>query len=115
MMKGVALLLLAVAAAPRMSPSSMQPVANADEACAVAKTRVIARDRLPESAIAFCDVIPAADSPRGYYIMALHSDRECEGICSTNMGWFAVRTSTGDVFDWNVAEWKPGRLVRRRP
>ena len=43
-----------------------------------------------------------------YYVLALHSRRDCDGICSTNMGWFAVEKATGRVFNWDVAEWKLG-------
>jgi hypothetical protein len=104
-------LLLAVGALPWTSPSDRHPVNRAEDACTVASARVIERDQLPQTAIAFCDHVPTADSPPGYFIMALHSDRDCEGVCSSNMGWFAVQKSTGDVFEWNVAEWALARPV----
>ncbi|WP_168045995.1 hypothetical protein [Brevundimonas alba] len=106
-MKEVALL-LAVGAVPWLSPPNATPVTTAEEACAAVKAHVVSRNSRAASVIAFCDHIPETESPRGYYVMALHSNRECEGICSTNMGWFAVQKSTGDVLDWDVAEWRPG-------
>ena len=72
------------------------------------KARVSAKREFSISAIAFCDIIPEASSPMNYYVLALHSRRDCDGICSTNMGWFAVEKATGRVFNWDVAEWKLG-------
>ena len=57
-------------------------------------------------------MIAEEDSPRGYYVMALHSRRECDGICSTNMGWFAIRRSSGRVFEWDVADMKIGKPLK---
>jgi hypothetical protein len=61
------------------------------------------------STIAFCD---HADSPPGYYVLALHSNRHCEGICSTNMGWFAVQKASGRIFEWDVGEQKLGSPIK---
>jgi len=90
-------------------------VANEDGACELAKTVVRTDRQLPPSRIAYCDVIAKDDSPRGYYVMALYSDRRCDGVCSANMGWFAVEEATGEVFEWDVAEWKRGRPVDHEP
>jgi hypothetical protein len=68
----------------------------------VVKDRVSATGHFPISIIAFCDVIPEGSSPVGYYVFALHSKRACEGICSSNMGWFAVQKTTGRIFEWDV-------------
>ena len=81
-----------------------QPVRTEEAACERVKTRFVAVRRFPRSRIAFCDVISRADSPRGFYVLALHSNRRCDGICSTNLGWFAVDRATGRVFEWDVAE-----------
>ncbi|MDZ4363028.1 hypothetical protein [Brevundimonas sp.] len=92
--------------------SSGDLVSNEAAACDLVKTRVTESHRLPGSSrIAFCDRIPAADVPSEFYVLALHSDRKCEGICSTHLGWFAVQKSTSTVFDWNVAEWQLGQPV----
>ena len=97
------------------APAEARPVNSADAACTVAKTRVAARDNFPVSRVGFCDIIPAAHSPSGYYVLALHSRRRCDYICSTNMGWFAVEKSSGRVFEWDVGEWLLGPEIRRRP
>lgn len=114
MIKTIALLLV-LGASPAACTSTTPAVSNAEDACAVVKARITAQHHLPESRAAFCDPIAAADGLQGYYVMALHSDRECEGICSTNMGWFAVQQSTGDVFEWNVADWELGQEIAPQP
>jgi hypothetical protein len=90
-------------------------VKTAEAACDAVKARVSASRHFPTSIIAFCDTISERDSPKNLYVLALHSKRECDGICSTNMGWFAVQKTTGRVFEWNVAEWKLGSLVKPTP
>jgi hypothetical protein len=90
------------------------PVKTAKAACDVVKAQVSASRHFPISAVAFCDIIPERESPRAYYVLALHSRRNCEGICSTNMGWFAVQKPTGRVFEWDVAEEKLGPSVKVR-
>lgn len=90
-------------------------VATAEAACAVVKARVSADRHISTSAIAFCDTISADRSPRDLYVLALRSKRECDGICSNNMGWFAVQKTTGRVFEWDVAEWKLGSPVKPTP
>lgn len=91
-----------------------QPVADAQAACAVATSRVTAQRDLPPSHVARCDSIPEADGLNGYYILALFAHCSEEVCGSTNMGWFAVRKATGEVFEWDVAEWKIGQPVGSR-
>jgi hypothetical protein len=91
------------------------PVRTERAACELVKARVAATGDFPLSRIAFCDVIPRESSPARYYVLALHSNRRCEGICSTNMGWFAVERATGRVFEWNVAEDRLGLPVIAGP
>lgn len=104
-------LLLAASAFLWALPAGAAPVKTAKAACTLAKARAAALGRFPVSAIAFCDIIPADSSPNGYYVMALHGRRHCGGICSTNMGWFAVEKATGRLFEWDVGEQKLGPLV----
>ena len=94
------------------APLDAAPVRTANAACERVKTRVSAVEHFPVSVIAFCDTTAVADSPNGFYLLALHSNRKCDGICSTNMGWFAVEKRTGRVFEWDVAEMKLGKPVR---
>lgn len=95
---------LAIAALSSTGCASPQPVTTAEAACAVATARVTAQRGLPISHVAGCDNIPETSSPDGYYVLGLYAHCR-EAICgSTNMGWFAVRKATGDVFEWGVAE-----------
>lgn len=110
----MAALLLAASVLASVASANATPVRSADEACVLAKARFAARDRFPIARIGFCDVIPATASPRGFYVLTLHSTRRCKGICSRWLGSFAVERSSGRVFDWNVAEWDVGAEIRRR-
>lgn len=104
--------IFAVLALPQASCATTQSVGSAEAACVVATARLTAQNSLPASHVSFCDHIAEADSPAGYYVMALRG--HCtEEICgSTNMGWFAVQKATGDVFEVDdVTDWKLGRRV----
>lgn len=106
-----------IVSATTLSPKAQSdaPVKTPEVACDVVKARVSASRHFPTSAIAFCDSVSADSSPKNLYLLALHSKRECEGICSTNIGWFAVQKTTGRVFEWDVAEWKLGSPVKPTP
>jgi hypothetical protein len=104
-------LLLAAVLVPTMAPLHAAPVRTEKAACERVKVRISAVEHFPVSIVAFCDTIGAANSPKGLYVLALHSDRHCYG-CSTNMGWFAVQKRTGRIFEWDVAEMKLGRPVK---
>jgi hypothetical protein len=97
---------------PSTAPLDAAPVRTAKAACERVKTRVSSVEHFPVSIVAFCDTLRAADSPKGFYVLALHSNRHCDGICSTNMGWFAVEKRTGRVLEWDVAEMKLGRPIQ---
>jgi hypothetical protein len=105
------MLLLGASALPAAAPVQAAPVKTKTEACSAVKVRVAADRHFPVSAVAFCDTISLSDSPPGYYVLALHSRRQCAGICSTNMGWFAIDEKTGRVFNFDVGEWKVGSPV----
>lgn len=90
-------------------------VETPEAACTIVKARVSASRNFPTSIIASCDTIPADASPKNLYVLALHSKRKCEGICSTNMGWFAVQKATGLVFEWDGAEGKQGLPIIPTP
>lgn len=109
---GASLLVAAVLASS--AHANPTPVNGAEEACALVEARFAARNRFPKSRLGFCDVIAAANSPPGFFVLALHSTRKCDGICSTLLGWFAVERSTGRVFDWDVGEWELGAELTRR-
>jgi hypothetical protein len=90
------------------------PVRTEKAACASAKRVIAARGHFPISAIALCDFIVPEERPKGYYVLGLHGKRDdCGGdVCgSTLMGWFAIKKSTGQVFEFDLEEWRPGRLI----
>jgi hypothetical protein len=89
-------------------------VTSEQAACDLTKARVAARGHFSVSAIAFCDVIVPEAQPKGFYVLALHSTRKCDGICSTHMGWFAVHKASGRVYEWDINEDKLGSLVTLR-
>jgi hypothetical protein len=104
--------IFALLALPLAGCETTQQVGSAEAACVVATARVTAQRGLPASHVAFCDDIPEADSPVGYFILALRAHCS-EDLCgSTNMGWFAVQRATGDVFEVDdVTDWRLGRSV----
>ena len=59
----------------------------------------------------FSGIPPGPEGP----VLALHSSRHCEGICSTNMGWFSVQKATGRVLEWDMAEEGLGSPVKAYP
>jgi hypothetical protein len=109
----VAALLILVWLLP-LAPVNAAPIRTEKAACDRVKARISAIRHFPVSVVAFCDIIGVVDSPKGFYVLALHSNQRCDGICSTNMGWFAVQKKTGRVFEWDVTEMKVGRPVGPR-
>jgi hypothetical protein len=105
-------LIFAMGLSPATARLDAAPVRTAKAACERVKTRVSAVEHFPVLTIALCDTIGAVDSPKGFYVLALHSNRHCDGICSTNMGWFAIEKRTGRVFEWDIAEMKLGKPVK---
>ena len=104
--------IIASLALQQASWATTEPVSSAEAACALATARVTAQSSLPTSYVAFCDHIAEADSPPGYYVMALRARCSDELCGSTNMGWFAVQKTTGEVFEVDdVTDWKIGRRV----
>lgn len=84
-------------------------VSSEPEACERVKASFA--DPAARARITACDHVMPDTNPPGFYVMSVQSDRQCDGICSRNMGWFAVRRSTGEVFEWDVAEMTLGRRV----
>ena len=91
--------------------AAAKPVRTADAACRLVKEDVSRARHMRSSAGEFCDIIPAAKSPPGLFVIGLHhvrSKEDCPDICSTSMGWFAVRKRTGEVREFDVNEWRMG-------
>ena len=104
--------IIALLTLPHASCATPQSVGSAEAACVVATARVTAQNGLSTSHVSFCDHIAEADSPAGYYVMALRAHCREEICGSTNMGWFAVQKATGTAFEVDdVTDWKLGRRV----
>nr|WP_315382716.1 hypothetical protein [uncultured Sphingomonas sp.] len=101
----------AIGSAVPASSATAYPVRSKASACVAIKKRVSSAHRIPIKNITFCDVASLRDSPRGFYIMAIHSHRECDGICSTLMGWYAINRANGRIFEWSVADQQIGPEV----
>lgn len=91
--------------------AARERVKSPDVACTLATDRVTAHRGLPVSHVVDCEANADADGLSGYYILALLAACHEEICGSTSMGWFAVSKATGEVFDWNVADWKLGRPI----
>lgn len=117
-MNGFKAAMAIMAAGPTFSfalPAHACPVRTGGAACTVAKARVAARLHRPLSSIPFCEILRAADSPPGVYILALRG-RCREAVCgSTLIGWYAVQKRTGRAFEWDVGESRLGASIARRP
>ena len=100
--------LFAAAALLIPGPADAGPVRTKRAACDLVKASVVASGVFPPGRIGHCEVTPGDGSRAGFYVMSLHSNRRCDYICSTNMGWYAVQRSTGRVFEWDMAEDRPG-------
>ena len=98
-------------------PAEAQPVRSRTAACDLAERRAASRGYFNSGVVVgSCEIIRAGDIPTAYYVLTLHSTRRCDYICSSLLGHFAVRRSTGQVFEWNVGEWRLGPEIgpRRR-
>src|SRR5882724_377473 len=83
---------------------------NQESACVRLKKVVAKLDGIPVSGPVglgwFCDFSTAQSDTS--YIIALRSNRKCDGPCSNLMGWYAVDRTNGSVHDFDVANMKVG-------
>jgi hypothetical protein len=86
------------------------------DACSLLKKRIAKLENLAESGPAglgwFCDFSTLDDNQ--WYVIALRSNRHCDGICSDLMGWYAVNRASGSVHQYDVAELRVGVEVNGR-
>jgi len=94
--------------------TSADSAMNKDTACSILKKRIAKLDSLPESGPVgmgwYCDFATFED--KRWFVIALRSNRQCEGICSNLMGWFAIDRRTGSVHDFDVANLEVGTELR---
>jgi hypothetical protein len=80
------------------------------DACTLLQKRISKVRGLPESGPIgmgwFCDFSDLGN--KHWYVIALRSNRQCEGICSNLMGWYAVNRVSGSIHQYDMAELKVG-------
>lgn len=103
-----------VSAAAMLGCASARHELSEGQACELVKAQIAEIRLYPKTVPTFCDHVAPDASPPEFYVLALHSYRDCDGICSTNLGWFAVHKSTGQVFNWNVTDLRVGTPVSSR-
>ncbi len=84
-----------------------------DTACTLVKAHVAAVSDGTIAQDLFYDRALGAGVPADYHVLALRSRRDCQGICSTSMGWFAVDKVDGRLFAWDVGEMRVGQALGR--
>jgi len=88
-------------------------VMNEDAACTHLKRYIAKANAIPEAGPPgmdwFCEFAPYED--KRWLLVALRSNRKCDGICSNLMGWYAVERSTGSIHDWNMGEYEVGAAL----
>ena len=110
--------LLAGFASPVVAGSPDNPM---DEfaACKLLQKRKAKEHSMPESGPVgmgwFCDFGSFGD-PRDsqWFLIALRSNRVCDGICSNLMGWFAINRGLGTIHSFDVGEQEVGPPIKYR-
>jgi hypothetical protein len=86
-----------------------------NKACDLLKKRVGKFYSLAESETVragwFCDFTTYEDT--SWFVIGLRSNRQCEGICSNLVGWYAVDRRTGSVRDFDVGPYQIGAELPR--
>jgi hypothetical protein len=82
-----------------------EQILNARQACAVLKRGAVAR-RLSAHDLTdrfYCDDTDPASWTKEFIILGLrYHDRPEEKVGSNLIGWFGVRRSDGELFEWNL-------------
>lgn len=96
------------------TPSST-PI-DQDSACILLKKRISQLDSLPETGPVgmgwFCDFANFQDKrDEQWFLIALRSNRVCDGICSNLMGWYAVDRHNGSIHDADMGKFAVGAEV----
>jgi hypothetical protein len=93
-------------------PTTAISVTSEAQACHLAKNVVSTKGGYDAKSIAGCDFAEADDVPN-YFVLRLNGYCTQEPICgSVLIGWYVVQKNSGQVFDWNVADWKIADEVR---
>lgn len=80
-----------------------------ERACSILRERVAVHDNVPTAiAQSTWSCYISSNSDAHWVVIGLHSNRQCEGICSSLLGWYAVDRTTGTVHGFDVAEMEVG-------
>jgi hypothetical protein len=78
--------------------------------CSLLKRKVARLDSLPETgppgAGWFCDF--STLSGNRWFVVALRSNRSCNGDCSNLMGWYAINRRSGEIHSYDIAKLRVG-------
>jgi hypothetical protein len=107
-MRAVSVLMILVCAWAQAPCIAATTKAISQEAACVRLKKVVAKldGSGPVGLGWFCDFSTAQSDTA--YIIALRSNRKCDGVCSNLMGWYAVDWADGSVYDFDVADMKVG-------
>ena len=113
MLTQVPLVMFALAVVqPVFAGAPTDSVRTEAQACSVVQKLVATASGLPPTGPKgmgwFCDHLDPQDK---WFVLALRSNRKCEGICSNLMGWYAVNKASGKVHEYNVANLEVGAVI----
>ena len=88
---------------------------SGSQACLLLKKRMGTHYGVPPTALNktwFCDITQDDDNSHPHWwVIGLRSFRQCDGICSNLVGWFSVNRITGEVREWDVANYAVGAPI----
>jgi len=94
---------------PVSCAQSAERILSEERACSILRERMAVHEGVPPARAQktwFCDVASTTDER--WVVIGLHSYRQCDGICSSLRGWFAVNRQTGRIHEFDVADMKVG-------
>jgi hypothetical protein len=97
------------------SQANTVAVGSDERACELAKRAVAEAGDFSPSQIAGCDVSLDEETHKRHYVLRLNGYCREEICGSVLLGWYAVDRITAQVSEWDVAEWKLGRPLRKKP
>lgn len=89
-------------------------MASDDQACMRTMAVLAANGTYQPEQMAGCEGGKADESSRFNVLRVNGLCRDPQGCGSVLMGWYAVDSSTGAVYEWDVTEQKPGQRIDRK-
>lgn len=87
-----------------------------DAACAIVRKHAAKEASLPETGPVgigwFCEFVGFDDRrDETWFLIALRSNRQCDGICSNLMGWYAVKRANAALHEFDMGKSEIGREI----